>query len=191
MKAFVILVFICSTMSSAYSQENFITWNDKNQLQWIDFNGPAKDSSNYDAESFAEVRYSYTFNNFSDFKFEVNATFNRNTSWYRREAQSTSLLKHEQLHFDIAELFAKKLKAEFENFSYTANFKNEIAEIFDKKKLQYHLMQEKYDIETSHSLNSEKQRQWEFAIREELKKMLLEEGKKDSQQMLVQNDQNY
>jgi hypothetical protein len=134
MKAVAFLVFICSTISTAYSQESFITWNDKKPLQWLDFAGPVKDSSTFDAESFAEVKFTYTFNSLYDFKFEVNATFNKNTSWYKKETQSLSLLKHEQLHFDIAELFAKKLKADFDNYAYTANFKNEIAEIFREEK---------------------------------------------------------
>ena len=187
MKAVIFLVFICS-ISSAYCQESFITWNDKKPLQWLDFSGPVKDSSTFDAESFAEVKFTYTFNNLSDFKFEVNATFNKNTSWYKKEMQSLSLLKHEQLHFDIAELFAKKLKDEFDNYVYTANFRSEIAAIFEKKKVQYHLMQDKYDEETSHSLNAEKQRQWEFAIRDELRKMQLIEDSNSSEQMLVTND---
>jgi hypothetical protein len=187
MKAVVFLVFICS-ISSAFCQESFITWNDKKPLQWLDFAGPVKDSSTFDAESFAEVKFSYTFNSLNDFKFDVNATFNKNTSWYKKETQSLSLLKHEQLHFDIAELFAKKLKADFDNHVYTVNFKNEIAEIFDRKRVQYHLMQEKYDEETSHSLNAEKQRQWEFAIRDELRKMQLIEDTKSSEQLLATND---
>jgi len=188
MKAFVFLVFIWYTISTAYSQEEYITWNDKKPLQWMDFSGPVKDSSKFDAESFAEVRFTYTFNSLNDFSFDVRATFNKNTSWYKEEAQSPFLLQHEQLHFDVAEFFAKKLKAEFDTYNYTKDFKNEIGEIFEKKKMQYHLMQEKYDEETNHSLNTEKQRQWEFAIHDELRKMQLEEEQKASEQMLVKNN---
>jgi hypothetical protein len=187
MKAFVFLVFIYGIASTAYCQENYLTWNEKKPLDWVDFSGPTKDSSTFDAESFAEVRFTYSFNSLVDFKFDVSAAFNKNTSWYKKENQSPYLLKHEQLHFDIAELFAKKLKAEFDNYTYTANFRNEITEIFEKKKIQYHLMQDKYDKETSHSLNTEKQRQWELAIHDELTKMQAEEDKKSSQQLLAGN----
>jgi hypothetical protein len=188
MKACVILVFICSAFCNTYAQENFVTWTNKKQLEWSDFSGPVKDSSHFDAESFAEVRFTYTFNSLQDFHFDVTATFNKNTSWYKKEAQSPLLLKHEQLHFDIAELFAKKLKAEFESFPYTENFRKEIADLFEKKKLQYHLMQDKYDQETSHSLNLEKQRLWEFAIRDELRKMNLIEDNRTSETMLANSN---
>ena len=92
--------------------------------------------------------------------FEVSANFNKNTSWCRKEYQSETLLKHEQLHFDIAELFARKLKLAFSNYSYSRNYQNEILEIFEEKKLEYHAMQRRYDEETEHSLNMFKQKEW-------------------------------
>ncbi|MCW3106604.1 MAG: secreted protein [Segetibacter sp.] len=171
MKTFLILAFICSASLQSFGQQNSIIWNERQPLQWTDFAGEVNDSSSFDAESFAEVSYNYEFNGPKDFNFEVFASFNKNTSWCRKEYQTQSLLKHEQLHFDIAELYAKKLKEAFDNYQYSKNFSNEIHRIFNQKKLEYHLMQHKYDDETNHSLNKERQKDWEQFIYEELSEM--------------------
>lgn len=173
MKTFVIIAFICSATTQIFAQQNTILWNERQPLQWEDFTGQVNDSSPFDAESFAEVKYNYKFNSPTDFYFDVFANFNKNISWCKKEYQSEALLKHEQLHFDIAGLYAQKLKQAFENYQYSKNFKEEIIDIFNRKKLEYHLMQTKYDDETNHSLNRERQQEWEKFIHDELSRMNL------------------
>lgn len=175
MKNFLIIAFICAFASPLFSQSNTIIWNERQPLQWIDFAGNVNNNSSFDAESFAEVKYNYTFNSPTNFYFEVYACFNKNTSWYRKEYQSPQLLKHEQLHFDIAELYARKLKAAFDQFKYSKNFASEILQIFDEQKSEYHLMQHKYDDETNHSLNNERQNEWEQFIDEQLNEIEVEQ----------------
>src|SRR4051812_33957026 len=122
MKGFILTAFICLTVMMGYGQQSFITWKENQQLQWDDFTGKINDTSKFDAECFAEVRYKYKFYSPQDFEFEVYANFDKNTSWRRKEMESEALLKHEQSHFDIAALFAEKLKNEFENFNYSMNY---------------------------------------------------------------------
>jgi len=171
MKAFgiaAILLFI-SVLTNA--QENFITWNENIPLQWDDFSGKADNSSNFEAESFAEVKYTYQFNNPRDFHFNVKASFNRNTSWIKQGYKSDALLKHEQVHFDIAELYARKLKIAFDHYTYSSNYEEEIAEIFNRVKINYHKTQQLYDQDTKHSLIATTQKEWEVLVREELDKI--------------------
>ena len=169
MKAFLIIAFICFVSASANGQERDIVWNENKPLQWFDFTGPVNDQSHFDAESFAEVKFSYKFNSPADFYFEVYANFNKKTSWCKKEYQSEALLKHEQLHFDIAGLYSKRLKEAFENYHYSKDYKNEIERIFNQKKSEYHQMQKQYDEETNHSLNKERQNDWEKFISDQLR----------------------
>lgn len=157
----------------ASSQENFIRWNLNQRLQWDDFSGKVCDTSKFDAETFAEICYRYTSDNLKDFKFEVYANFNKNISWRRKNMQCDALLKHEQLHFNIAALFAIKLNREFENYHYTSNYNEEILEIFNKNKFAYQAMQLQYDLETNHSLNRQKQQEWENNLDRELEKTIM------------------
>src|SRR5207253_8804832 len=109
MKAFVYAVVLIFISLTTQAQENILVWNETTSIQWQDFSGTANDTSHFDAEVFTEVRYSYKFISLADFSFDVQAIFNKNTSWAKEVRKSESLLKHEQVHFDIAELYAMKL----------------------------------------------------------------------------------
>jgi hypothetical protein len=170
MKPILIIAFICSVNITSFAQ-NAILWNEKQPLQWLHFSGPVNENSRFDAESFAEVKFNYVFNSPTDFYFDVYANFNKDISWCKKEYQTADLLKHEQLHFDIAGLYAKRLKAAFEGFQYSEDFKNEIQQIFDQKKTEYHLMQQQYDEETNHSLKKERQKDWEVSISVQLNEL--------------------
>jgi hypothetical protein len=162
--AFTILISITTT-----AQEGWIRWEENKTLQWEDFAGKIDDSSKYDAECYAEVCYDYTFYGVDDFEFSVYANFNKNTSWSKKDKQLPELLKHEQFHFNIAQFFAMKLKQEFENFVYTENYEEEILQLFNQKKNEYELIQRQYDEDTNHSLNKEKQKEWEDFVALQLK----------------------
>src|SRR3954470_6921615 len=168
MRAFVILIVICFVSILTNAQETRIRWNENKRLQWNDFAGKANDTSWYDAECFAEIGYHYKFENSRSFQFDVFANFIKDISWTKKENQSEHLLQHEQLHFDIAELFSMKMKEMFQNFNYTENYQAEIRQLFDKNKQAYHAMQQLYDNETNHSLNKTKQKEWEDNITSQL-----------------------
>lgn len=169
MKLIILTAFFCFSSLLTYSQHT-IQWNENQQLTWEDFAGKVNDSSRFDAECFAEIRYNYKFHSPDNFEFDVCANFNKNTSWTRIGLQSNELLKHEQMHFNIAELFAKKLKRDFDTYSYTARYNMQILQVFDQVKIEYQAMQLEYDEETNHSLNKVKQKEWEDFIKNELRK---------------------
>ena len=81
------------------------------------------------------------------------------------------LLEHEQLHFDIAELTARKIRARF------ADFKNACAEAGGTEPIQQMIAQadrelqdeqQRYDRETGHGINARVQDQWRRKIRAQL-----------------------
>ncbi|HEX8357834.1 MAG TPA: hypothetical protein VF610_10495 [Segetibacter sp.] len=168
---YILFTFLCWIfVFPLFGQESYIRWNYDQQLRWEDFGGKASDTSKFAAETFAEICYQYTSDNGKDFEFEVYATFNRNSSWFRKEMQCENLLKHEQLHFNIAALFAEKLRRDFKNYCFSANYEQEINQIFTRNKLGYQAMQYLYDEQTNHSLNQQKQTEWEKYINSELNK---------------------
>lgn len=171
MRAFAITVVLLIICVHSNAQENCLTWNENNRLRWDDFSGKVNDTSKFDAESYAEVKFTYTFNSPRDFQFKVVANFNRDISWIKQGYKTDALLKHEQTHFDIAALFSGKLQFAFDNYSYTSNFENEIRQIFNQVKKNYHKTQQQYDEETNHSTNVLRQMEWEILIKKELDKL--------------------
>jgi hypothetical protein len=173
MKLFIFLLLLCFSTSAFYQQEDVILWNKNQRLSWKDFTGLADEKSSYYAATFASIRYRYQYSSTGkvyNVKFEVYSYFTKSKSWSKKERQSVALLQHEQLHFDITELYARKLKEELERNKYTENYKSEIAEIFNIKKRELKQMEDKYDEETNHSQNKEKQQEWENYVAKELSK---------------------
>lgn len=148
--------------------QDLLLWNEKSPLKWTDFLGKVNDSSQFDAEAFTSVKYSYTFYSPGKYTFVVQACFDRTTSWIKKERSCEGLLQHEQAHFSLAQLYAKKLTLAFESYKYSANFQNEILEIFKHIEIDYHKTQRLFDEETNHSLINEKEKEWEAFIIEEL-----------------------
>ena len=76
------------------------------------------------------------------------------------------LLRHEQLHFDITELYARKIDSALTSFQgcYPKQYSRAI-QIHDSLIIEWNKFQELYDKETGHSVNDSAQFQWEKKIR--------------------------
>lgn len=102
----------------------------------------------------------------------VVATFDKKQSWFRKEAAPNDkelILRHEQGHFDLAELYGRKLKKELSLLKVNKrNFKKKINKLYNKILNEYLEFQKIYDVETFHSINKEKQLEWDEEIKKEL-----------------------
>ena len=87
------------------------------------------------------------------------------------------MLNHEQLHFDIAELFARKLRKELEKPRFTTASTEEIFSAVASFNMELDKMQKRYDNETNHYRNKKKQKKWEIYVGEELAKLTDKEDK--------------
>ncbi|MEP3571107.1 MAG: DUF922 domain-containing protein, partial [Flavobacteriaceae bacterium] len=106
--------------------------------------------------------------------FEVNAYFYPNESWYKPKICDDIILSHEQLHFDISELFARKMRAKLKRTSFSDNVKAEIRKIYRETLKELKDFQELYDWETNFSRNTEKQLEWNKKIAEALDTIVIE-----------------
>ncbi|MES2269228.1 MAG: DUF922 domain-containing protein [Bacteroidota bacterium] len=165
-----IVAFICCVSGSLHAQT--IKWDTNTPLTWTDFSGTIDKNNPYYAHTQARINYNYKWRK-SDYlftyEFKIDAGFEKNASWVRPGKESPELLQHEQLHFDISELFARKLSVAFNTKKYTANYEQEIKDIFAQIMKEVGAMQEKYDAETNHSANKDKQQEWETYVKEQLK----------------------
>ena len=157
MKTISVLFFIAILFAGFIipKDSNKILWSKDYQLQWKDFAGPVKQMDGMDAYT------SYTIENNNDSgKFSIKCYFDRKKSWRIKKKETDYLLSHEQYHFNIAELYTRKMRKEvienkikFGSKEYNKTFKN----IFnDCTKAQ-----KDYDKNTKHSMNKEEQAKWE------------------------------
>lgn len=148
-----------------------IKWQEDRPLKWDDFKGKPDYSQKAGAVTVWATNYTYNWENGDStyiVTFNIENDFDVMGSWVLSDARTADLLRHEQLHFDINELFTRKMAAAFKSAIYTANIKAEIEKIHQKYKAESDAMEAKYDVETGHSKNRDKQLQWERYIKLQL-----------------------
>jgi len=144
-------------------------------LTWSDFKGTP--NSNYYGG--AVTASGFAFNSQINFDGKniyldigVYTFFSKNDSWKKPQINSNYHLLHEQHHFDITRLGSQKFIAEIEKAHFTKqNYSALLRSIFDKAYKENELMQKQYDRETNHSLNVDKQVDWNNKIAAEIQKL--------------------
>jgi hypothetical protein len=148
------------------NDEELLAWRADRKLNWDDYKAAPKTDSDAAASTttYLTISYNISSNNFS---FKIESKFSKTRSWGLHKTQY--ILSHEQGHFDIAEIFARKLyqkmrEYSFDRDSYQKDLKKIYQDILDEKRE----MQEDYDRETNHSINREKQAEWLKKIEKKL-----------------------
>ena len=171
---------ITETSRTPSSKPNTDTlyWNDGVKLSWDDFKGKSNNSGGYAALTYTVIALDYDINsNGQTFNptFTVKCAFLKSKSWVKRndpKSKTPEILAHEQLHFTIAEITARKLRRNLKAMQYTKNYKKEINEIYNKTLDEGEKMQQRYDKETNHSIDKEAQKRWSYLIESDLGYMM-------------------
>jgi hypothetical protein len=151
------IVIILFSFNNSFAQDT-IYWKADYKLRWEDFQGKADSNSQFGATSNPHIRYKLSANEDS-FSVNVFCFFLKSKSWTK--LRSDTLLIHEQGHFDIAELFARKLRKKFSEYKFRSQFvRTDIDSIFLVNNKERHEMDLLYDKETDFSRNRKKQIIW-------------------------------
>lgn len=149
------------------SQEEVI-WEPALRLSWSDFKGNVPEGTSAAATTASGISYNFsTFYEGEELKidFKVQSFFYPSKSWYKPEVCTDVTLLHEQLHFDITELYTRKLRERLAVASYTKNVKEEVRKIYKVTLRQLNDFQNKYDSETNYSRNLPVQERWVSEIK--------------------------
>jgi hypothetical protein len=146
-----------------------IYWATNNPLTWDHFKGSPDTTREYAAATDCHIDMNY--NSRKDTLYVRVETYSTTfDSWIKPKYKTIELLKHEQLHFDVAELFARKLrKTILELRIQKKDAQNALQAIEAANTNAYRKYQDLYDSETDHNLIKKKQEEWEKKITSELK----------------------
>ncbi len=173
MKIMGVLLGLFLSLSVANHHGN-ILWNSSRDLNWSDFqSNQSRAGQGFYAYTHCTITFQYDWKKVgSTYKMvhDVNAYFVPNRSWSYAAKRTSALLKHEQLHFDITELHARKMRKAFDNYTFKNSYQRDIQNIFDKLTAENQKMQQQYDSQTNHSINKASQAKWEKFVQSELKK---------------------
>ena len=171
------LGFLCLLFLFSFSndeQPKRLAWESDRKLQWSDFEAPADDLLPYAATANSGMSHSYAITDNGEFlrsTSEVKAHFYPEFSWYKSKDTTAVILAHEQSHFDITEIHARKFRKRIEEFEFTTNAAVEVRELYDLTENERMQMQNRFDKESQHSLNAEAELFWKNQIARLLEKL--------------------
>ena len=147
---------------SQNANEELLNWNTGKRLDWEDYKSRPDARSDAAASTSTYLGINYSISG-SSFSYKITCSFSKNKSWGRYKTEY--ILSHEQGHFDITEIFARKLNKKiseyrFDRASYQADLQKIYQNILDEKEQ----FQNQYDEETDFSRNKEKQAEWLIKI---------------------------
>ncbi|MBT8295891.1 MAG: DUF922 domain-containing protein [Gramella sp.] len=167
------LFFLC--ISFGYAQElEKIQWQKSRPLTWEDFKAEPDTSNTFSANTNSGISYSWNYSTASGepvLKHEVYTNFYPERSWVKDIQDEEYLLAHEQLHFDISELHARRLRKALAQYEIGRNIRQDLKKIYNSIEAERSSMQHQFDRETSHSENIEAEYKWRKFIQQELKKL--------------------
>jgi hypothetical protein len=98
--------------------------------------------------------------------------FSKKSSWKKSNINSSYHLLHEQHHFDITRISAEKFLNELLKANFTTdNYNKLLSSLFTKAFNENTVLQQKYDSETRHSINTSEQLKWNNKIAQEIKSL--------------------
>jgi Bacterial protein of unknown function (DUF922) len=169
-KLFVASILIAFPFFNRAICQETINWSPTYKLKWEDFQGPPDSSSKQSATTAYYIIYTYSYTD-SSLKFSVQCLFDKSKSW--KKSTDSLLLKHEQGHFDIGEIFARKLQKAFTNYAMNSKTINEdLRQIYNNVMSERLQLNDLYDNETVFSQDVQAQNRWINYIHLQLQSML-------------------
>ncbi len=146
------------------------------KLTWQDFQGKVPPGAKWGAMTASGFSFNSQMEDDGDnhilISVGVYSFFSKHDSWKKPDINGAYHLEHEQHHFDITRLFARKFADEIQKAHFTKNnFRKLLYSIFDKVYEESVAYQQQYDSETKNSIDVVKQKEWNEKIADEVKKL--------------------
>lgn len=135
-----------------------VNWGETRKLVWEDFKASPKKDGDVAALTATHLGFSYQVVN-GTISYKIDCRFEKDKSWGL--VKNDWILKHEQGHFDIAEIFARKLYQAISEYKFKKrSFQKDLNAIYQKIVDEKEIYQQQYDDETDFSRNKKNQEEW-------------------------------
>lgn len=163
---FALLVMQGNAQSFKKLQNDTVVWKSDSSLSRDDFKGKPRGKNIGGATTSGLILYTREVE--GNVVFVVEAVFVKSKSFLQGESEY--VLNHERRHFDLAELFARKLRKKIASFDFlkVRNVQDKINKAYNQVVEELLREQEKYDRETENGINMARQNLWNEKIAVEL-----------------------
>lgn len=155
-------------------KEDIISWNKWKKLKQSDFKATNKSVNGFAVATTASAFGFQITDRNGEISGSIYVQFYCDSSWwnpdYKYDDNRHEILVHEQLHFDICELYGRKLYKEILLLKNKGRLNDKsVSRLSTKLDLEYSRYQDEYDRETNHSINTKAQEKWNKKVSRELK----------------------
>ncbi len=164
----VFLLNLQAVQAQEYENDSILIWNQNRELTWKDFKSDKIKQDQFNAAGVSTglfLIYKETSNQNNE-ELMVFALTLKKKSWVLKP--SKKLLNHEQTHFNITELYARKIRNEFENYvsENEVNDFEAIKNIYYKFQIKRDSIQKIYDQEIREDWNNGRcnQKKWDRKV---------------------------
>lgn len=150
-------------------EKESINWRKRRLITWADFKGTPLETAPNAAMTSTSILINFNAYK-TGFQFNLTCVFYPEKSWTK--VSSEHILGHEQGHFDISELFTRKLHKALKEY----RFREKTVDV-DIKSIYEHIAKEQaayqslYDQQTNYSRNPPEQSAWQSKIISELEEL--------------------
>ena len=172
LKLSIFIIFIISITSFEKVKcidDDQILWKSERKLVWDDFKGIA-DTSKINVDAITSYKIEVTDSYFENDipKYQLACYFIKSKSWTITNKKNT--LDHEQLHFDIAEIYTRKIRKAFDSLNLKKCVDtNKYNEIYYRLGNECDIYQDKYD--NTVYFNDIQQKKWSIKVNTELERL--------------------
>lgn len=164
---------LTESINSRVTELGAFPWGAKRPLVWADFKGDPPRESPAAAETAYALLHGVRCTG-SVFEYRVLAAFRPDHSWVRpeilkRPADSARALRHEQTHFDLTELHARRLRRYYmELVAPCRTSSGDLSDVAERYISDEANAQAQYDRETDHGRKPAEQLKWDKDVDSQL-----------------------
>jgi hypothetical protein len=161
---------LTQTIDAQIAREDALVWAPRRPLTWEDFKGEAPDNAGVVVArtNYAIIHGMHCVG--SKFEYRVVAAFRTKESWVRQAilrtpADSARALRHEQTHFDLSEVHARRLRRYFAELMAPCSISSaDLSAAATRMERDEKAAQSRYDEETDNGRNAAQQARWDKEV---------------------------
>jgi hypothetical protein len=156
------------------SQRDAILWSSTRRLAWSDYRARPAMARDQVAVSATSLLWGFHCTD-ADLEVQVAAAFFPNQSWVNSGlllSTDQHILQHERTHFDLAEVFARRMRRFFRMLPNPCEHTDDDLKLLGESFVQEEdAAQARYDLETSHGEDETAQARWDLFVSQLLKSL--------------------
>lgn len=144
-------------------------WHSKNTVTIESFKGSPQEESPYSAKSYCNIEYNAKVKK-GVLMVEVIAEFDNKRSWLIEDEFSRKVVAHENGHFNLVEIYARKFRKAVSEATFTKeNYEAKLAKLSKEMDKKLQIIQASYDGQSDHGVNTFQQIEWNKRIAAQLR----------------------